>query len=50
MKDSGVGGSLLVVPIARLGFVGSFGRRDKTWLWPFDFSFGNTYYWGLVLE
>lgn len=42
-KESGVGGSLVVVPIARLGFVGSVGRSDSMWLWLEDFPSGNTY-------
>lgn len=42
VKEPGVGGSLVVVPIAWAGVVGEVGRSDKTWLLSWD-VFGNTY-------
>lgn len=44
VKDSGVGGSLVVTPIARSGFGGSDGNSDRRWFSLGDFSFGNTYW------
>jgi hypothetical protein len=32
VKESGVGGSLLVVPMANWGFGGEVGRRERIWL------------------
>lgn len=42
LKDCGVGGSWDVIPMARSGFVGFVGRKER--IWPLAPSFGNTYY------
>lgn len=43
LRDSGVGGSLDVIPMADSGFLGFEGRRDKIWLSPWTPSLGKMY-------
>lgn len=47
LRESGVGGSRLVVPIARVGLGGVVGRRVRIWLFMVRGS-GKTYWRGWV--